>query len=139
MARRGRAGCRGATSARDRESRPDDVGEALGRGKTLELGRCEPMGFRQLLVEHDVAGNPARREGQNNEVALDLVVAVARDHLAMAGEPERLDVERGLLAYLADDRLVQGFARLDAAARQREQTARRRSRAGPAQHLARAE
>src|SRR3981189_1138401 len=108
MARRGRAGCRGVTSARNRESRPDDVGEALGRGKTLDLGRTEPKGFRQLLVEHDVAGNPARREGQNHEVALDLVVAVARDHLAMAGEPQRLDVERGLLAPLADAPLVAG-------------------------------
>src|SRR3981189_3532231 len=108
MARRGRAGCRGATSARDRESRPDDVGAAMGRGQALELGRREPMGFRQLLVEHDVAGNPARREGEDHEVALDLVVAVARDHLAMADKPERLALARGLLAPLADAPLVAG-------------------------------
>ena len=61
---------------------------------------------------------------------------VARDHLALAGERERLDLKRGLLAHLALDRLGKRLAGFDHAARQRVELARRLARAAHHQHLA---
>ena len=69
-------------------------------------------------------------------MALDLVLGVARHHLAIAGERHRLDRERGLLVDLALDRLGQRLAGLDHAARQAEHAVRRRARAAHDQHLA---
>ena len=50
---------------------------------------------------------------------LDPARDAAGDGLAEADQLDRLDVERGLLADLANDRLLQCFAKLDAAAGQR--------------------
>ena len=61
---------------------------------------------------------------------------VAHDHLAVAGERDRLDGERGLFAHFADDRLEQRLAGFDDAARQRVEVERRLARAAYHQHLA---
>src|SRR5450755_1621842 len=108
MARRNRALIRRRRSmgCRERERSADHVGKALGGGQPVELGGREPARLGELVVERDLARDPARRERQDHEMALDLAVAVARNDLAMAREAERLDDEAGLLLHLADDRLV---------------------------------
>ena len=67
---------------------------------------------------------------------LDAPSRVARDHLAVAGERDRLDRKRGLLAHLAHDRLDQRLAGFHHAARQRVDAERRLARAPHHQHLA---
>ena len=48
----------------------------------------------EFLVELRLARDPARGERQDHEMPLDLVLGVARHHLAVAGERDRLDGER---------------------------------------------
>src|SRR5437764_1427799 len=98
-----------------------DGGEARRRRQAFELGRAHPARFGEFVVEARLAGDPARGEWQDDEMALDTVVAVARDSLAEARERHRLDRDAGLLHHLALDRLVQRFTGLDYAAGQAEQ------------------
>ena len=69
-------------------------------------------------------------------MALDLVLGVARHHLAVAGERDRLDGERGFLVDLALHRLGERFAGLDHAAGQAVEPIRGVARAAHDQHLA---
>src|SRR5207247_8426192 len=86
--------------------------------------------------ERDLARKPARRKGEDHEMPLGASLAVTRDYFAVAGERERFDREAGLLPDLAHERLVQGFTRFHAAARQGEKAARGRPRAPDDQDLA---
>jgi hypothetical protein len=74
-------------------------------------------------VQRWLARAPARRKSEDDEMALDAAVGIARDHLAVAGDRDRLDGKAGFFGDLADDRLGERFARFDPAARQREQAA----------------
>ena len=65
--------------------------------------------------------------------------AIAGDGLPIAGERNRRDVERGLLADFADHRLLERFAEFDAAARQRIEAVGRRPCPAHDQHAAVAE
>src|SRR5690242_41355 len=75
-----------------------DVGEPLGGREPGEVGRFEPARLGKLLVEHRLAGKPARREGEDYEMTLDAVLGVARDHLAISGKSHRRDGKPGLFA-----------------------------------------
>ena len=66
----------------------------------------------------------------------DLAGCIAGDELAVAGERDRLDRDAGLLRDLAHDRLMQGLACLDHAARQRVHAGARAFRAPRDQHAA---
>ena len=68
----------------------------------------------------------ARGERQDHEMPLDAAGSIVNDRLAKADQLDRLDRQRGLLADFADYRLLQRFAQLNAAARQRIETMRRR-------------
>src|SRR5262245_42767276 len=56
----------------------DDFGQSLGGFEARYLVRPPPMGLGELLVEDRLAGDPARGEGQDHEMALDLAGVVAR-------------------------------------------------------------
>src|SRR5690349_18078852 len=56
-------------------------------------------------------------------------IAIALDRLAVSGERHRRDREAGFLLHFPPNRLVQGFAHFNAAARQRAEP--RRRGAGP--------
>src|SRR5262249_16741459 len=87
-----------------------------------------PSGLAQLFVQHRFAGDPARREGQDDEMPFDPSLGVAGDHLAMSGEPDRVDGEGGLLENLAFHRLQQRLAELHGATRQGEKALGGRAR-----------
>src|SRR5438876_1031671 len=68
----------------------DDAGKPGGGRQPGKLARAHPARLRQFLVEAGFAGEPARGERQDDEMALDTVVAVARDGLAEARQRHRL-------------------------------------------------
>src|SRR5215472_5672205 len=70
---------------------------------------------------------------------LDTPGGIAGDGLAESDQFDRLDIERSLLADLADDGLLQRLAKLDAAARQRIDAFGRRPAARHDEHFAVAE
>ena len=67
-------------------------------------------------------------------MALDPAGVIAHDRLPVAGEDDRLDGKAGLLANLADDRLLQSLAEFDDAAGERVEAVRRRPRPADDQH-----
>ena len=52
----------------------DDFGKAFGGFQSGELGWRQPVRFGELLVERNVAGDPARGKGQNDKMPFDLAV-----------------------------------------------------------------
>src|SRR6201984_3041478 len=97
------------------------------------------MRFGEFLAQRDLARDPARRKGKNDEMAFDAPGGVARERLAEADQRERGDRKPGFLADFADDRLFQGLAEFHVAARQRIEPVRRRTRPPHDQHPAVAE
>ena len=101
-------------------------------GRASSAGRTQRASASSSLS----AGSPASQRAAKARITKwrsTRSSCVAHDHLAPAGERDRLDGERGLLLDLADQRLVQRLARLDHAARQAEAGPLRR-RAGAAHH-----
>src|SRR5436190_7609294 len=88
----------------------DDAAEPFGGLVVLEFRRPQPARLGELLVELKLAGDPARGKAKNDEMALGAPVAVARHHLAMAGERHRLDRHAGFLVDFAHQRFVEGLA-----------------------------
>src|SRR5258705_2359088 len=72
-----------------------------------------PTPLAQLLIEHRLTCNPARRKRQDHEMALDPILLIENDGLAEARQCHRLDGEARFLAHFARHRLVQGLADLD--------------------------
>src|SRR5262249_6600487 len=110
----------------------DDPRKAVGRRQSLELLGPDPARLGDLLVGFRLMGAPARREHDDDEMPLGAIVCVARDHLAVGGDVDRLDGDRGLFLDLAPNGFDQGLARFDDSARQRVAVLRRRPR--PAHH-----
>src|SRR5262249_20160480 len=98
-----------------------------------------PIGFGEFRAERDLAADPARRKGKNDKMAFDVSGGVARDRFAEADQRQRRNFKSGLLPDFADDRLLQGLAEFDAAARQRIKSMRWRPRPAHNQHPAVAE
>ena len=69
-------------------------------------------------------------------MAFDPALPVAHDRFAMAGERNRLDVERGFLAHLANNRIGKLLASFNHAAGQGVKIERRLARAPHHQHFA---
>src|SRR5260370_9027545 len=69
----------------------------------------------------------------------DFSAGIAHDHLPIAGELERFDVEAGLLADLADHGCFERLSELDSAAGQRIDAMRRRFAPAHDEHAAVAE
>ena len=66
-----------------REGGLDDFGEAF-RG--LQLGQIEliePSAIVQFLFQAEVAGKPARRESENDEMPFHPAVVIARGHFTV--------------------------------------------------------
>src|SRR6185437_10865538 len=80
--------------------------------------------------------DPPRGKTQNDKMPFDAALRVAHDHVALAGEPDRLDLELRLLTHLAHHGVMQGLAKLHGAARQRVEVLRRHARAPHHQHFA---
>ena len=70
------AACSSSNALATISARPGVVGKPAS-----SAGRSQ-RASRELLVQDRLAGEPARRKRQDDEVALDPVVAVARDRLA---------------------------------------------------------
>ena len=106
---------------------------------SLKRPAIEPAGIVEFFVEHRLAGQPARGKAQNDEMALDAPLRVARDHFAVAGQ------RNGSMASAVSSRTSRltassrRLAGLDDAAGQRVETERRFARAPHDQHLAVAE
>ena len=115
----------------------DDLIQPFGRFQARKFGGREPARLGQFAVQQfRFAGDPARRERQDDEMPLGPAVVAADDDLAVAGQRDRLDRQAGFLVDLALDRLDQGFAAFDDTARQRIETVRRRVGAAHDQHAA---
>ena len=69
-------------------------------------------------------------------MALDPAFFVAHDRFAVSRERNRLDVKRGFLAHLANNRIGKLFSDLNDSARQGVKVKRRLARAPHDQHLA---
>lgn len=110
--------------------RGKDLGKPVGGFKSGKFRRQKPTRLGQFLVENNVAGDPSRREGENDEMSLDPAFGVARDHLAITGQRQWLDFEARFLADFAGHRLLERFPKLDSAPRQRMEAVGRRQ--GPA-------
>jgi hypothetical protein len=117
----------------------DNVEESLGSVKSAKLGRLEPLRLGQFIVERNFACDPARGEGENDEVPLDPSGGIALDHLAIACQHERLDFEAGLFADLADHRVNERLTEFDPAAGQGIEAMGGRRGAADDQHPAVAE
>src|SRR5258708_24360472 len=116
--------------------RLDDLNETVGQ---LEIAKSEIVKFEtgtgvrgqpfevvEFLVEDDLVGRPARRKRHDQIMT---AAGGARQHLAPAGKAYDLDLQPGFLVDLALQRGMQGFTEFDAAAGQRIEALRRRSRA----------
>ena len=97
---------------------------------------CRQCHSASSSLSDRLAREPARGERQDDEMALDLAGGVAGDRLAIAGKPDRLDLERGLLLHFADDRFLQRLAEFDHAAGQGVDAVGGRARAPHDQHPA---
>ena len=114
----------------------DDFGRAPRWCVRREIRRLEPARVVELLVE---GGSPASQragETQDDEVPLELPLAVANDHLAMTGQRDRLDYERGFLAHFANDRIGQDSPGSTTPPGRRVEIQRRFARAPHHEHLA---
>src|ERR1700680_3647410 len=64
------------------ERRRRDLGQAGGGLQARELGRVEPVGLAELLVQDRLARLPARGKAQNDEKAPDAILRIAGDGFA---------------------------------------------------------
>jgi hypothetical protein len=113
----------------------DDVGKALRGGKAADRFGLDPAEFAVLGVEHRLPRDPARREGDDDEMTPRVAILVATDRLVVSGCADEFDGQSGLLPHLAQNRLGEPLAVLHAPAGQGEQAMRGRARPARQQDL----
>src|SRR5581483_9790385 len=91
----------------------DDLREPFRRLQACNVGRLVPAEIVELFVQSRLTREPTAGEGKDDEMALDAGVVGSPDRLAISGQRDRLDLERGLFANLPLQRVEQCLARLD--------------------------
>ena len=80
----------------------DDVGKALRGGKAADRFGLDPAEFAVLGVEHRLPRDPARREGDDDEMTPRVAILVATDRLVVSGCADEFDGQSGLTARYAN-------------------------------------
>src|SRR4051812_9745102 len=90
-------GCRKAREQSDLPSTEDlgcsrdDLGKAFRGAQVSNFFGIDPSRFGELVAENGFAGDPTRREGQDDKMAHSAPSCVAFDEFAIACQPDRRD------------------------------------------------